>query len=70
MNERDMNTNDIILNSEDQFRIGFGGGSLFLECKKCGKDISSGEVPFPGTNEQQAPVREKFEQIKKVHKCL
>lgn len=65
-----MNNNDVQLDANEQYRIGFGGGAMILECKRCKRDISSGEVPFPGTEEQQAPIREKFEKIKKVHKCL
>jgi hypothetical protein len=64
-----MNQFDLTLNKDKDFTIGFGGGSMILTCNKCNKDISSGEVGFPGTKEQQAPIREKFEKIKKVHKC-
>ncbi len=64
-----MTNNDITLNKIDDFKIGFGGGCMILECLKCGKDISIKEVAFPGTKEQQKPILEYFKKIKQIHKC-
>ena len=64
-----MNSFDILLNNEEHFRIGFGGGCLILECKKCKKDIGAEEVDFPGSQEQQKEPRAKLEIKKQNHKC-
>ena len=47
----------------------FGGGSLFLRCHNCNKDIGSREVGFPGTKDQQIQPRKELENIKNNHKC-
>lgn len=64
-----MNSNDILLSKDNEFSVGFGGGCMILTCNKCNKDISAQEIGFPGTKEQQLPIIEKFEKIKKVHIC-
>lgn len=59
------------MNKTKQITMHFGGGCLFLKCRKCRKDIGSKEVDFPGTPKQQKKPREELEVIKKEHlaKC-
>ena len=61
--------NDIVLDKDKDFRIGFGGGCMILCCNKCKRDISAKEIDFPGTKEQQEPIRKMFEEKKKEHQC-
>ncbi len=53
----------------EKITMHFGGGSLFLRCHKCDKDIGSREVAFPGTKDQQIQPRKELENIKNNHKC-
>lgn len=64
-----MNTNDIKLKTDKDFSVGFGGGAMILECKKCKRDIAHKEIDFPGTKEQQIPIIAYFEDVKKKHIC-
>jgi len=64
-----MINNDIILSKEKDFTIGFGGGAMILQCNKCKKDIYAKDIDFPGTKEQQVPIRKIFEEKKRSHKC-
>lgn len=50
-----------------QITMHFGGGSLYLKCHKCGKEIAAAEVPFPGTPEQQKEPREHLEKAREAH---
>lgn len=47
----------------------FGGGSLYLKCHKCNKEIGSEEVAFPGTPEQQKTPRLILAEVAKHHNC-
>ncbi len=52
---------------EVKITLHFSGGSLYLKCSKCRKEIASYELDFPGTPEQQKIPREKLEEIKINH---
>lgn len=56
-------------NIKEKITMHFGGGSLYLKCHKCGKEIGSEAIDFPGTPEQQEEPRKKLEKIKKEHIC-
>lgn len=52
---------------ETKITMHFGGGSLYLKCHECNKEIAAQEVDFPGTPEQQKVPREKLEASKIEH---
>lgn len=52
---------------EKQITMHFGGGCLYLKCHKCGKEIASEEIAFPGTPEQQKEPRRKLQAKEEEH---
>ena len=64
-----MNNQDIKLAESEGFAIGFGGGAMFIECKKCGKHVGFEEIPFPGTKEQQEEIKPRLFKKAETHKC-
>lgn len=45
----------------------FGGGCLYLKYHKCGKEVGSAKVAFPGTPEQQKEPRRILEAKEAEH---
>ena len=51
----------------EEITMHFGGGSLYLKCHRCNREIGSREVGFPGTPEQQKQPRKELQEIEKNH---
>ena len=60
---------DIKVESDPQFSLAFGGGALFYECKNCGSEVASAELPYPGTKEQREECKRQMQPKLAEHVC-